>query len=64
MPGLVFFIDVDNTLIDNDGVKKLIDNDGVKKDLDAHPNFKPDITVLHIGDLRTYTAEQFLKIQK
>src|SRR5256714_3333035 len=27
MPGLVFFIDVDNTLIDNDGVKK---------DLDAH----------------------------
>src|SRR6266480_982506 len=41
MPGLVFFIDVDNTLIDNDGVKK---------DLDAHPNFKPDITVLHIGD--------------
>ncbi len=27
MPGLVFFIDVDNTLIDNDGVKE---------DLDAH----------------------------
>jgi len=22
-------------------------------------NFKPDITVLHIGDLRTFTAEQF-----
>ena len=39
---LVFFIDVDNTLIDNDGVKK---------DLDAHPNFKPDITVLHICEL-------------
>ncbi len=55
MPVLVFFIDVDNTLIDNDGVKK---------DLDAHPNFRPDITVLHIGDLRTYTAEQFLKVQK
>ena len=55
MPGLVFFIDVDNTLIDNDGVKK---------GLDAHPNFEPDITVLHIGDLRTHTAEQFLKVQK
>jgi phosphoglycolate phosphatase-like HAD superfamily hydrolase len=27
-------------------------------------NFRPDITVLHIGDLRTYTAEQFLKVQK
>src|SRR6266704_6473259 len=26
-------------------------------------NFRPDITVLHIGDLRTYTAEQ-LKVQK
>ncbi|HLL80782.1 MAG TPA: HAD family hydrolase [Ktedonobacteraceae bacterium] len=25
------------------------------------PNFTPDITVLHIGDLRTFTAEQFLK---
>ena len=24
------------------------------------PNFTPDITVLHIGDLRTFTAEQFL----
>ncbi|HEV2579712.1 MAG TPA: HAD family hydrolase [Ktedonobacteraceae bacterium] len=24
------------------------------------PNFSPDITVLHIGDLRTFTAEQFL----
>lgn len=24
------------------------------------PNFSPDITVLHIGDLRNYTAEQFL----
>jgi FMN phosphatase YigB (HAD superfamily) len=23
------------------------------------PNFTPDITVLHIGDLRTFTAEQF-----
>jgi hypothetical protein len=27
-------------------------------------NFRPDITVLHIGDLRTYTPEQFLKVQK
>ncbi len=27
-------------------------------------NFRPDITVLHIGDLRTYTAEQFLNMQK
>ncbi len=27
-----------------------------------HPErFKPDISVLHIGDLRSYTAEQFLK---
>ena len=42
MPGLVFFIDVDNTLIDNDGVKK---------DPDAHTNFRPDITVLHICEL-------------
>lgn len=25
------------------------------------PDFTPDITVLHIGDLRTFTAEQFLK---
>ena len=24
------------------------------------PNFTPDITVLHIADLRNYTAEQFL----
>lgn len=24
-------------------------------------NFSPDISVLHIGDLRTYTAEQFLR---
>lgn len=27
-------------------------------------NFRPDISVLHIGDLRTYGAEQFLKVQK
>ena len=27
-------------------------------------NFRPDISVLHIGDLRTYTAEQFLKVQQ
>jgi FMN phosphatase YigB (HAD superfamily) len=26
------------------------------------PNFSPDITVLHIGDLRTFTAEQFVNI--
>lgn len=25
------------------------------------PNFKPDISVLHIGDLRNYSKEQFLK---
>ena len=30
-----------------------------------HPeNFTPDITVLHIGDLRTFTAEQFLEPKK
>jgi FMN phosphatase YigB (HAD superfamily) len=27
---------------------------------DIPPNFSPDITVLHIGDLRTFTADQFL----
>jgi phosphoglycolate phosphatase-like HAD superfamily hydrolase len=27
-------------------------------------NFRPEISVLHIGDLRTYTAEQVLKVQK
>ena len=27
-------------------------------------NFTPDISVLHIGDLRSYTAEQFLRVQK
>ena len=30
--------------------------------VNQHPDgFTPDITVLHIGDLRSYTAEQFLK---
>lgn len=30
--------------------------------VNQHPNdFTPDISVLHIGDLRSYTAEQFLK---
>ena len=28
------------------------------------PNFAPDITVQHIGDLRTYSAEQFLGKQR
>jgi FMN phosphatase YigB (HAD superfamily) len=28
------------------------------------PNFTPDISVLHIGDLRNYSAEQFLKPEK
>ncbi len=27
-------------------------------------NFAPDLTVLHIGDLQSYTAEQFLQIKK
>jgi FMN phosphatase YigB (HAD superfamily) len=27
-------------------------------------NFAPDLTVLHIGDLQNYTAEQFLQIKK
>jgi hypothetical protein len=27
-------------------------------------NFTPDISVLHIGDLRNYTKEQFLLIQE
>ena len=27
-------------------------------------NFSPDLTVLHFGDLRDYTAEQFLQVKK
>ena len=27
-------------------------------------NFAPDLTVLHIGDLRNYSAEQFLQVKK
>jgi phosphoglycolate phosphatase-like HAD superfamily hydrolase len=27
-------------------------------------NFAPDLTVFHIGDLRTYSAEQFLQVKK
>ncbi|HLZ81179.1 MAG TPA: hypothetical protein VKP04_06070 [Ktedonobacteraceae bacterium] len=27
-------------------------------------NFTPDLSVLHIGDLRSYSAEQFLNVQK
>ncbi|MBV9615610.1 MAG: hypothetical protein JO031_09160 [Ktedonobacteraceae bacterium] len=27
-------------------------------------NFAPDLTVLHFGDLRSYTAEQFLQVKK
>lgn len=27
-------------------------------------NFTPDITVLHIGDLRSYSAEQFLSVRR
>ncbi len=27
-------------------------------------NFDPDLTVLHIGDLRNYSAEQFLQVKK
>lgn len=33
--------------------------DGTKPD-----NFAPDLTVLHIGDLQNYTAEQFLQVKK
>jgi len=31
---------------------------------DKPDNFAPDLTVLHIGDLRNYSAEQFLQVKK